>query len=244
MEELFLRAVLAGDELNIINHQHIDRAENLFEIHDLLVAQRLDKAIHELFCRQIENPQIGLACVQLMCDGMHQVGLAQTHAAIEEQWVKGHRPALCHPAGGGMRELVGLTHDKAVKGKAGVQRGAGQVIVCPRPTLGKLGTRLRRGCHIARCRSTGRRHKKLKPRDFLARGIQMLENVIREVPRHPIAEKAGGNFEAGQGPTQLRKTNRLDPSCVVVAANALDQVFAQLAPGLVCHSSSVPGLSG
>ena len=244
MEELFLRAVLAGDELNIINHQHIDRAENLFEIHDLLVAQRLDKAIHELFCRQIENPQIGLACVQLMGDGMHQVGLAQTHAAIEEQRVKGHRPALCHPAGGGMRELVGLTHDKAVKGKAGVQRGAGQVIVCPRPTLGKLGTRLRRGCHIARCRSTGRRHKKLKPRDFLARGIQMLENMIREVPRHPVAKKAGGNFEAGQGPTQLRKTNRLDPSCVVVAANALDQVFAQLAPGLVCHSSSVPGLSG
>ena len=146
--------------------------------------------------------------------------------------------------GGGMRKLVGLAHNKAVKGKAGIQRGAGQVIVCPRPTLGKLGTRLHRGRYIARCRSTGGRHKKLKPRDFLARGIQMLENVIREIPRHPVAKKAGGNFKAGQGPTQLRKTNRFNPSCVVVAANALDQVFAQLAPGLVCHSSSVPGLSG
>ena len=38
VEELFLRAVLAGDELHIIDHQDIDRAENLFEIHDLLVA--------------------------------------------------------------------------------------------------------------------------------------------------------------------------------------------------------------
>lgn len=36
MEELFLGRILASDELNVIDHQHIDRTEDGFEIHNLL----------------------------------------------------------------------------------------------------------------------------------------------------------------------------------------------------------------
>ena len=48
VEEFFLGRILARDELHIIHHQHIDRAEKFLEIHDLLVAKGLHKAIHEL----------------------------------------------------------------------------------------------------------------------------------------------------------------------------------------------------
>ena len=50
VEEFFLRTVLAGNELHIIDHQHIDRAEQVLEIHDLPVAQCLHETIHELLC--------------------------------------------------------------------------------------------------------------------------------------------------------------------------------------------------
>jgi hypothetical protein len=59
VKKLFLRAVLAGDELHIIHHQHIDRAEQVFEIHDFAVAQGLHESVHELFGRKIQNLQIG-----------------------------------------------------------------------------------------------------------------------------------------------------------------------------------------
>ena len=49
VKKLFLGAVLAGHELHIIDHQHIDRAEQLFEIHHPAFAQSVDKAVHELF---------------------------------------------------------------------------------------------------------------------------------------------------------------------------------------------------
>ena len=48
VEKLFLGAVFASHELHIINHQHIDRAEQLLEIHHPTFAQGIDKAVHEL----------------------------------------------------------------------------------------------------------------------------------------------------------------------------------------------------
>ena len=38
-----------GDDLDIINHQDIDRAEQKFEIHHFAFAQRGDEPVHELF---------------------------------------------------------------------------------------------------------------------------------------------------------------------------------------------------
>ena len=55
VEELLLRRVLPGDELHVIDHQHVDRPEQLLERHHVLVAQRLHEAVHELFGRQVDH---------------------------------------------------------------------------------------------------------------------------------------------------------------------------------------------
>jgi hypothetical protein len=60
----------------------------------------------------------GLVGLQFPGDGVHQVRLAQTDAAIQEQRVEGHRPAFGHPARGGMGQLVRLAHHEAVEGEA------------------------------------------------------------------------------------------------------------------------------
>ena len=43
VKELLLRGILAGDELHIVDHQHVDRPEQLLESHHLAFAQRLTK---------------------------------------------------------------------------------------------------------------------------------------------------------------------------------------------------------
>ena len=126
VEELLLRRVLAGDELHVVDHQHVDRAEHLLEAVHLLEAQRRDEAVHELLGREVEHPRLGVAAAHLPGDGVHQVGLAEADAAVEEQRVEAHRPALGHalgdPARGGVRQLVRLADDEIVEGAAPVER--------------------------------------------------------------------------------------------------------------------------
>ena len=150
VEELFLRAVLAGDELHVIDHQHIDRPEQLLEVHDLTFAQGLHEAVHELLGRQVEHAQVRAAGLQLMRDGMHQVGLAQADAAVKEQRVEGDRPAFGHPAGGGMGQLVRLADDEAVEGEAGIQRGARAIHPPARARCGLAAAALRGTCGAIR----------------------------------------------------------------------------------------------
>ena len=54
---------------------------------------------------------------------MHQMGLAQADAAIQEQWVESRAGGLVgDPAGAGMGELVRLAHHKAVEAIARIKR--------------------------------------------------------------------------------------------------------------------------
>ena len=55
VEELLLGRFLAADELDVVDHQHVDRAELLLEGHRVLVAQGPDELVHELFGRQVDH---------------------------------------------------------------------------------------------------------------------------------------------------------------------------------------------
>ena len=106
------------------------------------VAQGLHEAVHELFGRQVKHAQIGLAGLQFMRDGVHQVGLAEADAAIQEQRVEADRAAFGHAAGGGMGQFVRLADDETVEGEARIQRGAGQLVLGRRGRGRGLGRRL------------------------------------------------------------------------------------------------------
>jgi hypothetical protein len=58
---------------------------------------------------------------------MHQVGLAQSGAAMEEQGVEAYAPTLGERPGGVVGDLVGLADDEAVERVARLQRGAALV---------------------------------------------------------------------------------------------------------------------
>jgi hypothetical protein len=127
VEELLLGGGLAGDELHIIDHQHVDGAEHLLEADRVLFAQRADEAIHELLGRQINDVGLGEIRLKLPRDGVHQVRLAQAHAAVEEQRVERHVAAFGDAARGGLGQFVGLADDEVLEGEVRVEVGTGKL---------------------------------------------------------------------------------------------------------------------
>ena len=127
MEELFLGAVLAADELHIVDQQHVHGAEALLESHSVLMAQSVDKAEHELFRRKINHMAGRIALTNLPGDGVHQVGLAQTNPAVDVKGIERSRTRLGKPLGSGVGEFVGFATDEGLEGEAFVQ-GRGQFI--------------------------------------------------------------------------------------------------------------------
>ena len=129
MEELFLRRVLAANELDVVDHQHVDRAELLFERHRVLEAQGPDELVHELFGGKIDHLALRRVRADVPGDRMHQMRLAETDAAVEKQRIERHRTLqptlrLGHTPRCGMRQLIRLADDEILEGKARIERRA------------------------------------------------------------------------------------------------------------------------
>ncbi len=239
MKEFFLGAVLARDELNIVHHQNIDRAEQFLEPHRVTFPQRLDKAIHELFCRQINHTCLGLAGAQFLGNGVHQVGLTQANAAIKEQRVKRHRTALGHAARGGMGQFVRLADHERVERKTGIDRGTdGRVLIHSR-RRGRRGRcrRCRRGRGDARA---GLTDGKFQTVYMCAVSGKDVFDLVAEIARDPIPQKRSGCGKACNAAVQLAQRQRLDPSLKVILADGFLNFVAYQSPSLIRHSFFAP----
>ena len=115
----------AGEELDVVDQQHVDVAELVAEAGHLVVAQRVDHLVGELFAGDVADGRLGLAALDLVADGVHQVGLAHADAAVEEERVVGLGRTLRDRLAGGVGELVAAADDEGVEGVARIQlRGA------------------------------------------------------------------------------------------------------------------------
>ncbi len=85
VEELLLRPFLLRDELNVVDEQNVHGAEAIAEAGHAVVAQRGDHLVGELLCGNVADAGGWLASLYFVADGVHQVGLAHAHAAIQEE---------------------------------------------------------------------------------------------------------------------------------------------------------------
>ncbi len=106
MEELLLRALLAGEKLNVVDQQDVDVAELVAEAGHLVVADRVDHLVGELLAADVADGSMRLSALHVVTDRMHQVGLAHSNAAIEEQRVVGLRGPFCDGLCCSGRELI------------------------------------------------------------------------------------------------------------------------------------------
>ena len=96
VEELFLRALLARDELDVVDQEQVDRAIARAELRRAVEANRVDELVGEALRREIDDGQAREELGGLVADGVQQVRLAEPDAAVDEQRVVGARRQLGH----------------------------------------------------------------------------------------------------------------------------------------------------
>lgn len=94
VEELLLRALFAGHKLDIVHQQDVDRSILVAERRCLIEADRIDQLIHEAFARDICDTHVRRSLLYRVPDRVHKMRLTEAHAAVYEQRVVGHCPAL------------------------------------------------------------------------------------------------------------------------------------------------------
>ena len=121
VEEFLLRAVLAGEELDVINQEHIDLPVAFAEFLEFAVLDGADVVVGELFGGDVENLQVLFVLLDEMADGLHQVGLAEPHAAVQKQRIVRAGRSLRHRARRRRCKPVVLAHDKRIERAARIE---------------------------------------------------------------------------------------------------------------------------
>ena len=80
---------------------------------------RVDHLVHEPLRRDVGELQARQVRQHVVPDRVHQMRLAEAHAAVDEQRVVGARRRFGHRAAGRVRELVRRSDDERVEGVAG-----------------------------------------------------------------------------------------------------------------------------
>ena len=139
MEELLLGAVLPGDELDVVHQQHVDGAVLLPEGGKAVEADGVDHLVDEAVGGDVEQVQALLTGLDVVTDGVHEVGLAQADSAVDEERVVGLAGDLRHRPRGGVGKLVGRAHHEAVEGVLRIQGGGVALGSRSRPLGGRCG---------------------------------------------------------------------------------------------------------
>ena len=107
VEELLLRALLVGDELDVVDEEQVDAPVARPELVDRALLDAGDELVGELLARGVDDPLAREARDDGVPDRMHEVRLAQAHPAVEEERVVGLARALRDREAGGVGKPVG-----------------------------------------------------------------------------------------------------------------------------------------
>ena len=124
IEEFFLRSVLVGKKLHIVDQQQIERVVALLELVKSAALVGLNHIRHKLLGVDVENFGIWAVGQQLVAHGMHQVGFAQAHTAIDEKRVVQVPGHARHVHGRRARHAVGRALHQGLERQRRIEPGA------------------------------------------------------------------------------------------------------------------------
>jgi len=81
VEELLLGALLAGEDVHVVEEQHLDGPVRLAEVGHLLHADGVDQLVDEVLGRDVANPGARRPRQHLVADRVEEMGLAEAGAA-------------------------------------------------------------------------------------------------------------------------------------------------------------------
>ena len=120
IEELLLRAVLAAEELDVVDQEKVERAVIALEVVERLVLVSAHHVRDIRFGMDVADFRGGVALQDVVAERLDEMRLAQTDTAIDEERVVG-RGVLGHLQPGCPGELVRLARDERREGEAGIE---------------------------------------------------------------------------------------------------------------------------
>ena len=117
VEELFLRGLLARDELDVVHQQQVGHAVLHPEVFGAAGADGGDQLVGELLTGDVHDDEVGVGALDLGLDGRQQMGLAEARAAVDEQRVVGAGGVGGNSLRRSKRKLVGGAFDEVLEGK-------------------------------------------------------------------------------------------------------------------------------
>ncbi len=121
VKKLLLGAILARKKLDVVDEQGIQLTVALLEVVDGVMLQGAHHVHDEAFGAHIEHLGIGIALEDGVAHRLHEMGLAQSDAAIDIQGVVGFPRVFCDLSGSRHRELIGFALDVGLKGESGIE---------------------------------------------------------------------------------------------------------------------------
>src|SRR4030095_1836995 len=106
---------LAGHELNIVHEQNVNRSVSLTKIENAVITNGVDHLVHEPLGRDVSQFERAIVLEHELSDGMHQMRLAKTDTAVDEERVVRARWRLGDGAAPPLRELVRRADDECVE---------------------------------------------------------------------------------------------------------------------------------
>ena len=115
MEELLLEPLLAFHELDVVDEQHVGVAVAALERRGRVGADGVDVLVQERLGRHVAHLVVGVVLVDVVPDGVQQVGLAQPGGAVDEERVVRPGRHFGHSQCCRERELVGCALHERVE---------------------------------------------------------------------------------------------------------------------------------
>ncbi len=185
-----------------------------------------------------------LAALYLVADGVHQVGLAHAHAAVEEERIVGLGGALGHGQRGGAGKLVAVADDEGIEGVARVELRRGGPVEARLLRRARRRRRRRRG-RVRRNRAEAaipplRRNRgvllgghkahvvelqRLQVDGLLNQVAVLVADVLKLRRGHAHIERAAGDVAVARG---------LEPGLEGLADDLLFEGRENLEPGIEC----------
>ena len=116
MEHLLHGGVLAGNELYVVHQKDVCRPEFLPELLISAFPNGLNELVGEGVALDIDDAVVRMVCVDLVGDGVKQVGLSQAGFSVDEEGIVVEGRVVRHCAGRGVGEFVGRAHHEALEG--------------------------------------------------------------------------------------------------------------------------------
>ncbi len=117
VEELLHRLLLVGEELDVIEQEDVALlAVARAELRHAVLFERVDEVVGESLAREVDDVAVGVLLHRVVADRVHEVRLAEAHAAVEEERVVRFARSVGDSGAGRDRELVRRSDHEGIEG--------------------------------------------------------------------------------------------------------------------------------